>query len=228
MHFSFPEAEVCFKKMMGKTAGGVSMNEAKRLGVYIVDKTYGTFSDELETWDREAAKFKAELEAEYGTSFESTDLPGGVSVPAFVTWLVIEVWPTFDILFRGVEITLGLSGLWDLYQRLRGFLKRGPVLDRNAAAAVAYGKVREKLGKEPSSRRLKGYRELIYARKLETTDEITEIEDAREGEPYPFAVHAFQIEADQRGFRVYVGPTVKTVEVTATAKSRKPKRTATA
>ena len=200
------------------------MTDANRIGIYIPDATYGR--EEYKStrgWEEASATFKTNLEKEFGTSFEYESLPGGVDFPSYSTFF--DLWPqvvdTLELLYRGAEVTVNLAGLWEIYHRVKPFLKRRPVLDRKGALAVAYGKAREKLGKAPSKLRVRGYAELVHEPKPETTGEITEIEEARKGPPFPFATHALQIEADQRGFRVYVGNKVKIIELKP-AKPRRP------
>src|SRR4029078_2797084 len=112
------------------------MSGTDTLGIYIPDPTYTRVYEDVEDWEEESAKFKINLEAEYGIKFEKTDIGPGADLPAYVTWVSLAAWPyvaaALVLFFSGKKISDNLDAWSEIYQkRIKPFFKHRPIFDRN-------------------------------------------------------------------------------------------------
>ena len=173
---------------------------------YVHDETYGHAEDD---WEQKSEAFKKRLEAEYKLPFEYEDIGTGASAPAFFATLM-DLAPyaaPIAIFFAGKKIEENLDAWGKIYVRLKKFLNRNPTLDMQGASVLAVQSITASMGKVPTFIRLTGYcadsamnepfEELCKdGTKLMEMDRPTRLVDS--------TIHVFQIEADDRLFKIFV------------------------
>jgi hypothetical protein len=186
--------------------------------IYIPDATYGRDAGE-----NESLRFRDTLTAEFQLPFEETDIGTRAGEPAFWTALA-DSWPFVAIValfFSGKKIEENLDAWAKISKRLKPFIARGAIFDRDGAAILAIEGIQLALGKLPDSVRLVGYQTDCLLNRLNDPPEDWQ------GDRSPVTIlappldqvqratiHMLQIEADGRTFKVVVqGSRVFTMEL---------------
>lgn len=185
------------------------------IGVYFVDTTYGR--GDHDDWQVRSAALKQEIEQEFGLQLDDADIAPGWSLPAFSA-IVAEYWPAglVALALAGEKIEKNVDAWVRLYDRIKHYLKRLVCLDRNGASVLAVNEVIVKCGATPRSLRFEGYAylSLIEGKVEYDATPLTDFLDPPAAMYLSVVVHIFQIEADNRRFKVYVeGNTVHSVEI---------------
>lgn len=183
---------------------------------YVYDETYGHAGDD---WEQKSDAFRKMLEAEYKVSFKYVDIGTGASAPAFVATLM-DLLPYAALIatfFSGKKIEENLDAWGKIYVRLKKFLNRNPTLDMQGASMLAVQSITASMGKVPTSIQLTGY----YADSAmnQPFEELSQDEKRLAEIDKPIrlvdsTIHVFQIQTDDRLFKIFVFRTeVKVLEL---------------
>ena len=190
------------------------------IGIYIPDPTYGQDYDTDEGERRASEAFRRELQSEYHLAFEFTSIGTGAAQAAYFTLLSLGSWPylalALAVFFQGKRIKENLEAWIELFQKITPFFHRKPTLDHSGAAIIAVSELMSALKPPPSSFRLIGYVRKNWWDKQEGKEDpgfIDAIEPPAD-RVTSITIHVFQIQADERHFRVFVeGTDVRLKEV---------------
>lgn len=182
------------------------MHQRSGLRIYVPDATHA----ECEI---ASSRFRDTLVTEFQLPFEETDIGTGAGELAFWTTLT-ETWPVvaaIALFFGGKKIEENLDAWQKLFKRLRPFIDRGAIFDRDGAAVLAIEGLRLALGKLPESIRLLGYQTDSLLNRINDPPEEWQADVSRLSVIDPpldqvqrATIHVFQIEADGRMFKIVV------------------------
>jgi hypothetical protein len=174
-----------------------------KLRIYIVDPTY-----QFEESRSRSASFRRGLEAEFEVKFKRRDIGAGASLPAFLCEgipLSIGLPATALALFlAGQRIERNLKAWGRVWLRVKRFLTRSPMFNRDAAALLVLGVLIEQEGLTPKYLRIVGYRAIPRWEKLKKLPRLTEIEADPPEEHLSAVKHLFEVEADGAYFSILV------------------------
>ncbi|MEO1046404.1 MAG: hypothetical protein AAFX04_13255 [Pseudomonadota bacterium] len=184
--------------------------------IAIIDETYqeDETSDDIE--DR-SEEYRLELERQFGAPFQEGDIGPSASIPAFLTEILSTQIPLWSLLagtfFLGKPINENLDAWKAIGKKIHSFFSKPVVLSRNGAAIIAVEAVFEYLGQTPRSIRLVSYRpeSMPDADSLGVMERDDHIAEAPDTLFIGFVQHVFEIEADNKTFRV--GVAGKEVEI---------------
>lgn len=182
------------------------------IDIYIPDVTY-----EDDQWEEKSAALKAELEAEFGCTFEEAHIGAGASFPAFLTELSLDAWPYLAMalyaFFKGKDIQPNLDAWKELYKKLNQFRKRRPYFNREGSAVIVVDEIITHLGHDPDSFNLIGY-VVSPLGAPHDLDAIAGIEEGPDQLHTGWTVQLFEVEAEGRTFKILVdGNDVYAIEI---------------
>ncbi|WP_227287905.1 hypothetical protein [Boseongicola sp. H5] len=191
--------------------------------IFVVDESYDRI-DEYVNWDdyadewaaTEAASeiFLERIRAEFDAEFDEANIGPGADLPAFVTVIASSIVPLIPwlmaIFFSGKPIVDNIDAWRTLLGKIRPFVSRTVVLNRNGAAVLAMDAVFEDIGGIPKQVILHGYKPgYRYDDDLIAPQEI---EDPMPTLNLSMVKHVFHIEADGISYVVAVDGTKVTAK----------------
>ena len=104
------------------------------------------------------ARFRQELEAEYGEKFRFKSIGTGAAMASYFVELVSDPYrASVTFFFAGKALKEGFQAWGWMYRQLSKFFHHEPTFDREGAAALVYKAIIEKMDGVPNSFQLKGY-----------------------------------------------------------------------
>ena len=187
--------------------------------IFVIDESYDHI-DEYVNWDdhadecaaTEAASriFLNRIKSEFDADFEEANIGPGADLPAFVTVIASNVVPLIPwlmaVFFSGKPILDNTEAWRTILRKIKPFLRRTVVLNRNGAAVLAMEAVFEDMGGIPKKVMLHGYKP-DYRHDDAELVAPTEIEDPMPTQNLSKVKHVFHIEADGISFVVAVDGT---------------------
>jgi hypothetical protein len=186
-----------------------------RLLIYVSDKTYSS-GDDSKTASED---FRTSLERKYNTKFVYDDIGAGASWPVFATEITAAgaLFVALEIFLRGAEVAEAWKTWKEIFQKIDSFISNIVVLNKEAAAVLAIGKLVEELGKVPKKMELIGYCHtnartdgIVDRISIENNDKILE---GPVGNDLDGAVHWFDISADGKRYQVSIAYSKVTIKL---------------
>lgn len=179
-----------------------------RIGEYVNCEDY---ADEAAATDAASRAFLLGLKAEFGSEFQEVNVGPGADVPAFFTVISDNVLPLLPWLmamfFSGKPIVDNLGAWRTIYEKIRPYLRRNTLLNRNGAAVLAVEAVFADLGGTPKTLVLRVYKSEDRHADDESFDLPEGIEEPCSTLNLSSIKHVFQIDADGVSFVVTVDGT---------------------